>query len=368
MRRGVVVLALAIAAHANAQATVVKTVSLGAPDATLPFEFSLVTSVRELADGRVLVLDRTEWKVLVADWTRRSVVPVGRNGSGPGEYLQPSTLLPIGGDSTLLPDGRNGRWLMLNGASIAGTIGADAPALVNSGRTPTGADVHGHVIVPRQITAGSSPMPRGDSSLLVRVARQTGKADTIASLKARPTTIRVQGPADRPTSVTVTMNPLTTGEAATLFPDGWIAVARLDPYRVDWIMPDGKRITGAPLPFERVRIDEREKSAFIERQAARSGRAPRDAASFPPWPEIMPPFLGEALLTAPDGRLWIRRAPTAANPDPPYDVIDRKGALVARVAAGKDVQVVGFGRASVFTVATDDNGIQKLQRRLLPKS
>ena len=79
----------------------------------------------------------------------------------------------------------------------------------------------------------------------------------------------------------------------------------------------------------------------------------------------MPPFLGEALVTAPDGRLWIRRAPTAANPDPPYDVIDRKGGLVARVAAGKDIQVVGFGRASVFAVATDDNGIQTLQRRPL---
>jgi len=81
----------------------------------------------------------------------------------------------------------------------------------------------------------------------------------------------------------------------------------------------------------------------------------------------MPPFLGEALLTAPDGNLWIRRTPTATNAEPPYDVIDRSGALVARVAAGKDVQVVGFGRASVFTVATDDNGIQTLQRRSLPR-
>ena len=281
MRTASVILSVAIAAHANAQATSVKTVPLSAPDATLQWEFSLATSVRELADGRVLVLDRTEWKLLLGDWTRGSVVPVGRNGSGPGEYLQPSYLLTLGGDSTLLPDARNGRWLVLHGASIVATIGADAPALVNSGRTPTGADFHGHIIVTRPISAGSSPMPRPDSGLLVRIARQTGKADTVASLRARPTTIRVQGPADRPTSVTVTMNPLATGEAAALFPDGWIAVARLDPYRVDWIAPDGKRIMGAPLAFERVRIDDREKEAFIEHQAARSGRAARDAASFP---------------------------------------------------------------------------------------
>lgn len=61
------------------------------------------------------------------------------------------------------------------------------------------------------------------------------------------------------------------------------------------------------------------------------------------------------------------RAPTAANPNPPYDVVDRRGALVARVATGKDVEVIGFGRAAVYTAATDDDGIRHVQRRPLPK-
>jgi hypothetical protein len=41
--------------------------------------------------------------------------------------------------------------------------------------------------------------------------------------------------------------------------------------------------------------------------------------------------------------------------------------LVARVTVAKDVDVIGFGRAAVYTVATDDDGIQHLQRRPLPK-
>jgi hypothetical protein len=57
---------------------------------------------------------------------------------------------------------------------------------------------------------------------------------------------------------------------------------------------------------------------------------------------------------------------TSVNPNPPYDVVDRSGSLIARVAPGKDVQVIGFGRGVVFTVATDDNGIQTLQRRPYP--
>src|SRR6185436_12515924 len=111
----------------------------------------------------------------------------------------------------------------------------------------------------------------------------------------------------------------------------WVAIARMDPYRVEWIAPDGKRIRGEPLPFERVRLDDREQRGFVERQAMRGGGPPRDPKSFPEWPAIMPPFLTEALLPAPDGRLWIRRPQTVANLEPPYDVVDRRGRLIARV-------------------------------------
>jgi hypothetical protein len=266
-----------------------------------------------------------------------------------------------------VPDTRNGRWLLLDNATIAATIGPDAPALKHGGRGPTGADHHGNVIVASSLGGGIAPMPNRDSLLLLRVARATGTADTLTRMKSRPATVRVEGPADRPTSVSVLMNPLSVGEAAALFHDRWVAVARLDPYRVDWITAEGKRVIGQPLPFERVRLDDREKTSFVERQAVRSGRAARDPSSFPEWPEYVPPFLTDALLTAPDGRLWIRRTATSSNADPPYDVIDRNGRLVARVAAGKDVQVVGFGRNAVYTVFTDDSGIQTLQRRPIPR-
>jgi hypothetical protein len=370
--RPVATLALIVAAstQAWAQSASPRTIELPPPDATLAAEFTLVTSVRELSDGQLLIADGAERKLLVASWSNRSATQLGRNGSGPEEYLQPSTLFALRGDSTLLPDSRNGRWLLLSGASIVTTIGADAAGMRNGGaRLPLGADDQGHVILTRPMgAAATGPMSLGrrDSVVLVRLARATGRADTIAVLRARPATIRVQGPANNPTSVEVIVNPLATAELAALFPDGWIAVARLDPYRIEWIAPDGKRIRGSPLPFERVRLDDREQRAFVERQAARTGRPPRDLASFAEWPEIVPPFLSESLLRAPDGRLWIRRTPTAAQPNPPYDVADRRGLLVARVTVATNVDVVGFGRAAVYTVATDDDGIQHLQRRPLP--
>lgn len=365
-----VLLALVTAVQAPAQSAQPRSIDLSPPNAMLAAEFTLVSAVRELAHGRLLVVDWSERKLLVADWTKAVVAPVGRNGSGPGEYLQPSTLIALGGDSTLLPDARNGRWLLLSGSTIVATVGPGTPAIVSGARVPLGADLQGRVLFTKAIESGSrasDALPRRDSVLLLRVRRVSGQTDTVEKLRARPATIRVEGPADRPTRVSVVTNPLATGELAALFPDGWIAIARLEPYRVDWVAPDGKRILGAPLPFERVRVNEREQRFVAERQAIRSGREPRDLTSFPGWPEIVPPFVAEALLTGHDGRLWIRRQGTAANPDPPYDVVDRRGALVARVTVGKDVQVVGFGRGVVYTVASDDNGIQHLQRRPIPR-
>lgn len=363
------VLIVSAVAQTRAQSASTRLIDLPPPNGTLNAEFSLAASVRELSDGRLLIVDRSEKKLLLANWSSANVTQIGRNGSGPGEYVQPSTLFALGGDSTLLPDVQNGRWLLLHGASIAATVGPDAPAIRGGARLPLGADNQGHVIASRAIGAGSRApaLPRRDSVLLVRVARATGRADTVEVLRARPATIKVQGPAEKPTSVSVLINPLATGESAALFPDGWIAIARLDPYRVEWITPDGKRTRGSPLPYERVPLDEREQRAFIERQAARTGGAPREPSSFPEWPAVMPPFLSTSLLIAPDGRLWIRRTPTAANPNPPYDVVDRTGELVARVRCGQDVEVIGFGAAAVYTVATDDNGIQRVQRRPLPR-
>jgi hypothetical protein len=371
IRSALVALLTAAVGQARAQSTSPRSIVLSPPNASLPTEFTLVSAVRELSDGRLLIVDWSEKKLLIADWAKEDVAQLGRNGSGPGEYLQPSALLALGGDSTVLPDLRNGRWLLLDGAAIAATLGPDTPAIRSGARAPHGADTRGHVIFNAGIgvpARSAGPMPRRDSVLLFRVARASGHTDTVAALKARPTMIKVEGPAERPTSISVLTNPLAAGELAALFPDGWIAIARLDPYRVDWIAPNGARTLGSPLPFDRVRLDQREQRAFAARQAVRSGRSARDPNSFPEWPEIIPPFLSEALLAAPDGRLWIRRVPTAANPQPPYDVVDRRGVLVARVTAGTNVQVVGFGQASAYTVATDENGIQQLQRRPLPKS
>lgn len=226
MHRPLALLATVVA-QLSAQSASPRTIELPAPNGAVTAEFTNATSIRELSDRRVLIVDASDKKLLVGNWTNGSVTQISRNGSGPGEYAQPFTLLALGGDSTLLPDSRNGRWLLLHGASIVSTIGPDAPAIRSGARLPLGADNRGRVIFPRSIgpaSRASTAQPRLDSVLLVRVAlATTGRADTLDLLRSRRSTIKVEGPAEKPTSVSVFVNPLAVAELAILFPDGWIS-------------------------------------------------------------------------------------------------------------------------------------------------
>ena len=82
---------------------------------------------------------------------------------------------------------------------------------------------------------------------------------------------------------------------------------------------------------------------------------------------MIPAFPPNALLAAPDGRVWVQRTQTASQPETHYDVVDRRGGLVARVTMSATERVVGFATGFVFSVVTDDDGVQHLRRYLFPK-
>lgn len=360
----------------------------GAPNATLDAEFTRVAAVRELPDGRVLVTDEADKRLVVGDWKTGGVRQIGREGSGPGEYQLPRSLFALAGDSTLLSDALAGRWLVLAGDSIVQTIPASAPPLVAGARVPLGADARGFVAAtrPMGMPAANAPPslpPRMDSSYLIRVNRRGGSSDTITTLAARPGRINVTGPVERPTRIEIVVNPLAVGDQAVVFPDGAIGIARVGPYRVDWFGADsvdrgqtristprggsdGRVVRGAALPFDRHPVTEREKRAILQRQATERGMEPRDPEAVPDWPATLPPFLVGGVLPAADGRMWIRRTAHAGDPRVHYDIVGRNGALVARLVLEEGVHVAGVSRTALYTVATDADGIQRLRRHALP--
>jgi hypothetical protein len=337
-------------------------VTLVAPSASLATQFTRITAVRELADGRLLVVDEGDNKVVVVDWRAQSVRQVGRNGASAGEYRSVQRLFAIGHDSSLLPDPANGRWLLMAHDSIVGQLAAATPVVRSLGVNPLGADAAGFVVNTRpRIING---VPQLDSLVVIRGSRGTGRVDTLGVLLNRRPDLP-GGRIDPTKPVPISYNPLAAGEQLAVFPDGWIALARLHPYRVEWVAPDGRRVKGPALPLQPTRVDAREKSAVLERESRATGREPRNPEAVGSWPETVPAFLTAAILPSTDGSLWIRRTPTRDKPLLRYDVVDRTGTLVMQVQQPESEQVVGFGRGSVYTVKSDADGIQTLRRHVL---
>lgn len=356
--------ALLVAFHAVG-AQRVPSLTLRPATGTLAEEFIVITSIRELRDGRVLITDPREPRLVVADFGTGKVESISRKGRGPGEYEMVAPIKRLAGDSSLLPDMLSRRWLLLDGSKVVATLPPDSPVIRATRGFVDGADTLGHFIqhVGLPSRAGITVTTERDSEAVVLFDRATGHADTIARVRPRPVRrereVDANGKTIRASSAAVGV--LLPEEGAALFPDGWLAIARVDPFRVDWRRPDGSWVRGQPLNVPLVRMTPREREAFIRRSRASGALAP--GAPNPALPTAIPPFPNRyALLAASDGRLLILRSKSADMENIRYLVVSRTGGLLGELALPATDRIVGFGRGSVYVVATDDDGIQRLRR------
>jgi hypothetical protein len=309
-------------------------------------EFSDLTSIRELRDGRVLVFDRKENWLAVVNMADGAMKQISRYGRGPGEFEGTLAIFPLGGDSTLASDGLR-RWLIIVGDSVVATLPPDNPGVQAVSLWPLGVDRRGNVLT----RVFSRDLAISDSQPVALVNRTDGRADIVARLhsEARKAPIRVVNGSEQ------VGRPFRTAEAALLLPDGWLAVARLEPYRVDWRSPDGAWMKGPAIRTPAVRMNARERQAYTKRNAW--------ARYITDWPELLPPFdVPTALFSTPDGWLVIKRLSSAAENDHRYDLVDKSGVRRGQLSLRPNEAIIGFGVASVYVIETDDDGIQRLRR------
>ncbi|HEX7121529.1 MAG TPA: hypothetical protein VF178_04095 [Gemmatimonadaceae bacterium] len=356
MNQRIVRLCLAVLTlSGSAEGQDVPSVPLPPAEARLEQEFSALVAVRELRGGRVLLFDLVESRFMVADLGTGAVRDIARQGRGPREFENIVGLIALNNDSTLAVE--FGRWHVVLDDSVVATLPPDTPAIRAISLFPRGGDLLGRVAT-RQYARRD-----GEAHHLALVNRASGRGDTVTRLQVgqrRGRTVVMRDPTGKVTGRGMYAVPLDVDETFALFPDGWIAVARLDPYRVDWRSPDGRWIHGAPLPVPAVRLTEREREAYIAR--TRRWRSATD------WPEFLPPFEGEAVLAGLDGFACIKRIPTADHPETRYDVIDRQGQLRAQLVLPANQHILGFGERTVYVVTTDDDGLQFLSRHAWPSA
>src|SRR5688572_9474229 len=154
-------------------------------------EFKSVRAVRELADGRTLVIDSDERALFVVDWNTLERRAVGRTGNGPGEYQYPGQLVALGADSTLLIDFQNGKWHFLHRDRFTTSLQRDDSTVSwFACGSMVGADSMGRLLVlrgtrfPEQYQGRRCGPPEVAESLaVIRVSRRTATRDTVALIR-----------------------------------------------------------------------------------------------------------------------------------------------------------------------------------------
>jgi hypothetical protein len=370
---------LLLAAPIGAQNVPTRTFSK--PDAEFSEPFTTVSGIRELKDGRVVAIDSRDKIVEIVDFRTNSATKIGREGSGPGEYALPMSLVALPGDSSGVYDVLNRRMLAILPDGKAGDFiqmpsGGGGRGMVVMGSGPRGTDRLGRFYTQGPpISMGPSGPVAADSSPIERLDRRTSKRDTLAWLHLPKNSSQVSGSGGRMSIRMGAPNPFAPQDQWAVAPDGRIALVSAEDYHIDWVSPDGRRTRTPPIRFDRLKVSERHKQEWRDRMKQSTGimmtnnngkmsatQVPMNNVPEPDeWPEYMPPFLNNAVSFAQDGTLWVQRTTPAGQP-PTFDLIDGAGKVVQRVTLQQKSRLAGFGNGTVYVARVDEDDLQYLQR------
>jgi hypothetical protein len=336
-------------------------------ESALEFDGSIGGFV-EFTDGSCLVIDVRSNELRLIDWARNTSTLVGRRGRGFGEYESPERLIDMTGDSALVYDRSSGK-LLVAGARSVGDASRLKPTETRK-LYLRGGDRAGRLLFvsgyrfrwPGTSVVENGPLSSADSILVLVQPARGGRTDTVA---------RLRGPSQRLMKTSMSLgprlgivpaniaNPLAGGDAVTMYPDGWIAIAYRDRYRIDWLPPSREPVRGRTIDEPQIAVDSRVKDEFVTE--LRKDIPTASAGLFDDWPETIPPFVGDALVQSHDGRLLVAR--TSHGPGPRlYDVINRRGQRESTLAIPRNAELLFAGRFGLYVAFTDDDGLRHLRR------
>lgn len=352
-----------------------QSVTLSRPAATFAEPFSFIRGVRELGDGRVLVADYIEHRVVLVDLTTGAARDVLTEGAGPRSVRLPMGIVAIG-DSSLVVDYGNSRSVMLapDGTPVRATVAEQPGRLFVRGVTRQGEWLYA---VPAW-AEGPAALP-DDSVRVVRWRPGSDRTATVFVLQG--TRFRKdRSPSMQPRIPTVGF----AGQDAWLVTgDGTVRVVRHSPFRVERLNPDGQWTRGPEYPVTARPVTTADKRRFVYEFAEASptsGRGPNGGMGREPmpddaeiarlmqtteWSATHPPFDASGVLAAPDHQVWVLRETDSTRPGR-YDVFDGSGRRVREVMLPAGRRVVLVTARGVYTVRETADGEQFLERFALP--
>lgn len=395
---------------------------LSSPDAVSSRTMGAIESVRELADGRVLVNDARYRQVLIIDrqlsGARVLIDSVSTDSIRYGLFTSP--LVAYRGDSTLFHVANSS---LLHVIDPSGQIVGRLPSTTRGEKPPRilslkGLDVDGNPIY----AALTFALNFGDrwyeaaAAPIVRMNYATGREESVAHFQRAPEFRMQQQKVNGKMQPIRTFNPLVLVDDWTVLSDGTVAVVHAKDYNVELMRPDGKRVARTKLPFVKRTLSDAEKieEASVRRAAVildeqeielvrgiGNGAGAMAAAlslgldsltrvaqkangsvkvALPPYAPVidlepvpishmldfLPPFRPGAVIADRSARVWIRTTMTTGAPDNDvlYDVVNNLGDHVQRVAVPANRTIVGFGPNDVIYVKSREGlNSWRLERR-----
>ncbi|MCC6317100.1 MAG: hypothetical protein IT361_05350 [Gemmatimonadaceae bacterium] len=204
-----------------------------------------------------------------------------------------------------------------------------------------------------------------DSVPLLRLARGSGKLDTVATLGVP---VRVAG---APPGAFPATDAWAVGENGDVF------VARAGSARVD-VNPRGATVSLA-LPARRVPVAEWHRQLWLSWKnatpqmimgidaqgtrkvfAASARRTLRTDKDYR-WPKFLPPFVGDApLVAAPSGEVWVQVAPQNEKNPVEYAILSSRASPYSRARFPAGTRLLGFGARGLYAARATADGLQQL--------
>ena len=352
--------------------------SLGVPEITFDVELSRVTALREFTDGRAVVVDSKERVVYLLDPQTRVGSPLGREGTGPGEYSRPVGLVSLPGDTILVADAVNNRFLVLGaGGRMLGimplvTIQLNANATYSVDINATDAQGRMYFLLPRGLVQNLEA-----GTPILRFDRKAAKFDTVGRVFT-PTLVASQQQSAGPSGAMgmVAAAPFSVRDEWTTASDGSLVIVRSEPYHAEWTSSRGAPVKGPTVQYEPVPVTAAEKDDWRKQARERAGTMTTTTADGKTtqrtvpvpepqsWPARKPAFVAPAMLAS-NGMLWIERSRAFNDQVTSYDVFAPGGRLAEQVTMPGNRRVVGFGNGTMYVSFKDEDDLLRIERHRL---
>lgn len=352
--------------------------TLAKPNATITEPFSRLYGATEMRDGRVIVSDVKDFILAIADFRTGKFAQIGRNGEGPNEYAVPGIALRTPGDSFYLVDGRNRRFLRLDGnGALAGTVPFERELMMGGiGGGDMASDSRGRLywgtdFVDMNPTTGPK---RALKSHVARWSPGNSAKEIVAEVGDHAPELHANK-----------FFPYAERDGWVVAPDGKVGVLSAREYRLRWYENGKLASEGPSLAFTPIAITAAERTAFRNERAAqgpagglmsgggndasRQEAARRSMLDVYPdnfFPKAMPPFVEGGVRRSPGGDIWVERSRAAADKVRRFDVLTAAGTLRATVQLPDATHLVSLQPGAIYLIRTDSDGLQTLERHSWP--